>query len=84
MFSALQHVRIGGAKQAVIIGTDVPDITSAIIQSAFDALEESEVCRNHKGCKSLPVDLRADGLLYRAALFQQNLLQTCGLYLRCD
>ena len=32
-----------GATRAVIIGTDIPDITNGIIEKAFDALEQKEL-----------------------------------------
>ncbi len=43
MRNAFAHVLGQGAGQAVIIGSDCPDLTSEILESAFDALQNHDV-----------------------------------------
>ncbi|GMH40829.1 hypothetical protein BSKO_08733 [Bryopsis sp. KO-2023] len=42
IFSALHQVLEGGAKKAIIIGTDIPDISTDIISRAYDGLDDHQ------------------------------------------
>ncbi|RJQ45301.1 MAG: glycosyltransferase [Nitrospiraceae bacterium] len=42
MFNSFNHVFSSGYKKAVLVGADIPDITPAIIQKAFDILSGND------------------------------------------
>jgi uncharacterized protein len=44
MFNAITEVKAEGAERIVVIGTDCYDLSVAILEQAFDALEKNDYC----------------------------------------